>query len=83
MKLPSMPFAVEVLPFGPTGHQYERPVKVYPNGTRGDVLSPEEVATVEYVRHLEAERDRLTTEVEQLTAPKQVDGKTDPKAKGK
>lgn len=67
---PAMPYRVDSLPCGLRSFLY----KMYPAGD-GVIMTPEELAVWEYVRHVEAQRDaaraeadRLRAELEQLRA---------------
>lgn len=63
---PTPPYTVRDYPFGPGAHP--RPVKVYPTGQAGDILTPEEVALWEYIRHLEIECGLLLAKLSEVVA---------------
>lgn len=53
---PAMPYAVQECEFA---GGLIRPAKVYPTGCGGPVLTPDEIGVWQYVKALEAERDKL------------------------
>jgi len=62
---PGLPYEVRTLRYGPA----DRPTKFRHGQQTGEILTPDEVAVLDYVRHLEAERDRLRADLDAATAP--------------
>lgn len=72
--VPTRPFVVELHRFGPTGAEVSHPVKVYPGGMCGLILTPDERAMEVYVEWLEARVALLSKSVEEMSEKPIVGG---------
>jgi len=67
---PGLPYEVVMLQYGPQ----RLPTKFRTGLQTGEILTPDEIAVLEYVRHLEAERDALRAEPDAAAAPEPAAG---------
>lgn len=63
---PTRPYVVQNQAFGPTGNQLIHPVKVYPSGMTGLILTTDERCMEVYVEWLEKQVEMLTLSVREM-----------------